>query len=372
MDINSLVAQMMEHKASDLYLTVGSPPIWRTETLIRGNQPLTDENINALLHQIASPDEISHFMQTLELNISYSDLNGNRYRVNVFKQQKKRGMVIRHVKKNIPSLEELLLPESYKEAILNKRGLILLVGQSGAGKSTSIAAMLGYLNKNANGHIITVEDPVEFLHESKSCIFTQREIGIDTHSWHDALKNALRQRPDVIYIGEIRDSETMMHAINYAETGHLCVATLHATTAAQAVERVANFFPAELRAQHLYAFAHVLKYIFAQRLVNGIKIKRELSVEILKNVGLMRPLIMKCAVSEIQDLMYRNIDAGMITFEQSLLRLFDEGRITRACAIEESDNPANMELELMRRKVASDLQEEEAQKQKVTKFSVDL
>lgn len=346
---------MLDYNASDLYLTVGVPPTWRTETLIRAQAaPLTEADVINYISQMASPQEIERFENTHELNISHSDEHLNRFRVNCFFQQKQRGVVIRHIKKKIPTIEELHLPDIYKDAILTKRGLILVVGQSGSGKSTSIAAMLDHLNRSTNSHVITVEDPVEFLHESKSCIFTQREIGIDTDSWHDALKNAMRQRPDVIYIGEIRDAETMMHAMNYAETGHLCIATLHATSASQAVERVANFFPQELRSQNLYSFAHVLKYIFAQRLVNGVKTSRELSIEILKNVGLIKPLLLKGAVPEIQDLLFRNNDIGMMTFEQSLLKLYDKRLISRVTAIEEADNPANMELELMRRRVKAE------------------
>ncbi len=368
MEINTLLTKMLEYKASDLYLLAGSAPVWRSEKVIRGAYaPLTEHDIRLLMAGIASHDEIEKFDNDKELNLAYVDADGNRYRVNFFRQRQTSGMVIRHIKKIIPNFEELKLPKVYQEAIMLKRGLILVTGQSGSGKSTSIAAMLDYLNHHGSGHVITVEDPIEYTHEHKSCLFTQREVGIDTNSWHEALKNALRQRPDVIYIGEIRDAETMIQAINYAETGHLCIATLHATSAAQTIERVANFFSDELKSQYLYSLAHVLKFIFAQRLVTGIERPLEIAIEILKNVGLIKPLIMKGSVSEIHELLHKNNDIGMMTFEQSLLKLYEEGRITRGTAIDESDHPQNMELEIMRRNSKSGKKENGP-----IKYSVDL
>ena len=374
MEMNSLLAKMLEYGASDLYLTTGSSPQWRNDKMVKGREaPLTEDEIRSLMASVATPEEMEVFHRNKELNIAYSDAQGNRYRINFFRQRQNSGMVIRHIKKIIPTFEELRLPKIYQEAIMVKRGLILVSGQSGSGKSTSIAAMLDYLNRTGSGHVITVEDPIEYTHEHKNCIFTQREVGIDTNSWHDALKNALRQRPDVIYIGEIRDTETMVQAINYAETGHLCIATLHATTASQTIERVANFFSDSQKSQCLYSLAHVLKYIFSQRLVTGASGRREIALEVLKNVGLIKPLIIKGAIHEIQELLFKNNDIGMQTFEQSLLKLYDEGRISRGTALDESDHPQNMELELMRRQnKTNSVKRDSNSGGNTTKFSVEL
>jgi twitching motility protein PilU len=356
MNVAELLAKMQEYEASDLYLTTGSSPVWRgldwkSHQIGPYGQILEQDDINQLMAQLASVDDIKKFNTEKELNIAFKDKQGGRYRINFFCQQQKSGIVIRRVRSDLPSLEGLGLPEQFKNAIMTKRGLVLVSGQSGSGKSTSIAAMLNYLNHNASAHVITIEDPIEYVHEHNRCLFTQREVGLDTNSWQEALKNALRQRPDVIYIGEIRDAETMQHAINFAETGHLCIATIHSTHAAQAVERVANFFPPEVKHQYLYSLAYSLRYIFAQRLVTGVDGGKQLATEILENVGFIRPLIMKGAITEINDLMYKNIDIGMQTFEQSLISLQEAGKITEETAIEESDNPDNMRLELMRRKV---------------------
>jgi twitching motility protein PilU len=349
MDIFPLLEKMEDYEASDLYLTVGMEPSWRGTKIIKeGLPPLVHEDILSMLEQITSDADRNRFQRTKEINLAVVDKNHNRYRVNCFFQQQMVGMVIRKMRTAIPSIEQLGLDESYKEAIMLNRGLVLVVGPSGSGKSTSIASMLEYRNLNSSGHIVTIEDPIEYVHFHKKCIFTQREIGIDTLSWSDALKNALRQRPDVIYIGEIRDKEAMENAINYAETGHLCVATLHATSASQAIERVANFFASGAKSQSLYSLAQVLKYIFAQRLVTSRTGRKIAVLEMLKNVGLMKRLITDGKVGEIKELMQRNSDIGMRTFEGSLLELYNKEIISQETAILEADHPDNMAMIIMK------------------------
>ena len=353
MDIYPYLTKMQEWKATDLYMTVGVPGTWRGVDFLRDEKApiLKSEDIYKMLESIASPEQLKQFKTTKELNLAVIDEHNNRYRVNVFMQQQKPGMVIRRVSSNIPDLSEIGLPPIYKDAIMQNRGLILVVGPSGSGKSTSIASMLDYRNKNSGGHIVTIEDPLEYIHEHKKSIFTQREIGFDTTSWQEALKNALRQRPDVIFIGEIRDAETMKHALNFAETGHLCIATLHSTSASQTIERVTNFFT-DNKPQYLYSLAQVLKYIFAQRLVKSKDSTKKIpAIEVLVNVGFMKPLITEGKIPEIKDLIARNSDIGMTTFENSLKDMLKNGLISEATAIAESDNPDNMRLHLMKSKV---------------------
>jgi twitching motility protein PilU len=340
---------MEKYEASDLYLTVGLPPSWRGNKIVQAedSKPLTNEEILGMLEQITTDSERDKFQRIKEMNLAVLGKDNNRYRANCFFQQQKVGMVIRRMHTTIPSLEDLNLELAYREAIMLNRGLVLVVGPSGSGKSTAIASMLDYRNKNGSGHIVTVEDPIEYVHEHKKCIFTQREVGIDTLSWTEALKNALRQRPDVIYIGEIRDKDSMENAINFAETGHLCIATLHATSASQAVERVGNFFATGAKTQSLYSLAQVLKYIFAQRLVSTKSGEKRSIIEILKNVGFVKPLIIEGKVPEIKDLMQKNSDYGLMTFEQSLVNLLKTGVITEETAINEADNPDNMKLQIL-------------------------
>ncbi len=352
MDAFELLHKMNEYKASDLYLTCGLPPSWRsTEFITDSEKALTREDITRIVAQLTTEDERKKFAKDKELNLAIIDHDHGRYRANFFYQQQNIGMVIRRVQDKIPSIEELKLDPSYLDAVMENRGLILVAGMSGSGKSTSIASMIDHRNRNGSGHIITIEDPIEYIHQHNKCIFTQREVGFDTHSWESALKNALRQRPDVIFIGEIRDAETMSQAMNFAETGHLCIATIHATSAAQGIERIVNFFPANLKDQYLYSLAHVLKYIFAQRLVKSVENTKVPAIEILKNVGFIKPLIMQGKITEIRDVMGKNSDIGMMTFENSLVELLNDGIISEETAISESDNPDNMRLLLMRGKV---------------------
>ena len=353
-DICELLRKMHEYNASDLYISEGFPPTWRDDEVVaQGDSPLSSEEIEEMILQLVREDEYNNFRMVKELNSAFEKDGIGRFRVNFFVQQQKSGFVIRRVMDRIPTIEELDLPPIYKEMIGEKHGLVLMAGTSGSGKSTSIAAMLNHRNKTGQGHIITVEDPIEYVHGHIGCMITQREIGIDSLTWDSALKNALRQRPDIIYIGEIRDKDVMKHALNFAETGHLCIATLHATTASQAVERVANFFPASEKEQNLYSLSQVLKYIVGQRLVPGTDGKRVMCNEIMKNVGLIRPLIKHGDIIGIKDIMNKNEDIGMGTFDQNLVRLFDEGKIAKETALEYADSPDNMSLELMKNKVVS-------------------
>lgn len=347
-ELGSLLSKMAGLNATDLYITYGFAPAWRVlDSIVPFEHgPLNDNDIQTLLHQITTPEEREFFEKTKELNIAYN-YEKWRFRVNVFYQQTHIGMVIRRVETNIPSLESLNLPHSYQEMVLEKRGLILVTGSTGAGKSTSIAGMLNHRNQHGSGHIITIEDPIEFVHTHNRCLFTQREVGIDTLSWHEALKNALRQRPDVIMIGEIRNKETMEHAMNYAQAGNLAIATLHSMNSSQAIERVMNFFPEEARMHVLYNLSLTLKAIFSQRLVTDKNGGKSLAVEVLLNHGAMKSLIAQGKVHEIRELMEKNKDVGMQTFDQALLQLYRQGIITEEVALAESDSSANLRLEIM-------------------------
>ena len=353
MDVQDLLEKMHVYEASDLYLTVGLPATWRGDKTVKDstNLKLTQEHIYDILNQIAAPEDVEKFKKDKELNLAIQSRGGDRFRVNVFFQQNWPGIVIRKMQTKIPEIDNLSLDLTYKEAIMQNRGLILVVGTSGSGKSTSVAAMLHHRNLNGAGHVITVEDPIEYVHTHRNCIFTQREVGADTHSWSEALKNALRQRPDIVYIGEIRNAETMEHAIHFAETGHLCIATMHATSASQAIERIANFFPSNSRSQYLYSLGHVLKYVFAQRLVTAKTGKKTPALEILINSGFIKPLIIEGKIGEIKEIMNRNADYGMMTFEKSLINLLNKGTITEDVAVAESDHPDNMRLSIMQTKV---------------------
>ncbi len=345
--LDPLLEKMHNLKGSDIYLTVGCPPSIRVNDSIHAEgNPLSPEDMEDIIHELLNEEQLEEFESALEFNTAISWNEHARFRVNAFRQQQHTGVVIRRIQTDIPTMEELGLPETYRELIMQPRGLVLVVGPTGSGKSSSLAAMIGCRNENGIGHIITIEDPIEFVHQHKGCIVTQRDVGIDTYSFGMALKNALRQRPDVVLIGEIRDRETMEHAINFAETGHLCVATLHANNSNQAIERVLNFFPEEKHHQVLANLAMNLKGILSQRLVPNRHGTRSIAVEIMLNQGLVRNLIEEGKIKEIKDVMEKNSDQGMYTFERSLLDLYYAGIITDEVAISESDNPANLRLKL--------------------------
>ena len=344
--IDQLFEEMIKHKASDLYLTYGCAPSIRLadRILTFSIDPLTEADLDAYMEMLLDEDQIDEFDTTLEYNTAINWQDRARFRINVFKQQQKKAIVIRQIVTQIPTLEELALPSLYGDLIMQPRGLILVVGPTGSGKSTSLAAMIGHRNINGSGHIITIEDPIEFVHTHNSCIISQRDVGIDTYSYGMALKNALRQRPDVVLIGEVRDRETMEHAINFAETGHLCLATLHANNANQAIERVLNFFPEEKHHQILLNLSLNLRAVLSQRLVTDMRGGRVLAKEIMLNTGLIKNLIEEGKVKEIKEMIERGRDQGMCTFDQSLLELVANGTITQEAAIAEADNSANLRL----------------------------
>lgn len=346
--LDPLLEQVVTHHASDLYLTFGYPPSMRISDEIHpiGRDPLTDKQIAAFLEELLDEEKRDEFDGTLELNTSINWHDRARFRINVYCQQQHTGIVFRRINTDIPTLESLNLPAVYGELIMQRRGLILVVGQTGSGKSTSLAAMIGHRNRHGSGHIITIEDPIEFVHQHAGCIISQRDVGLDTYSYGIALKNALRQRPDVVLIGEIRDRETMEHAITFSETGHLCVATLHSNNANQAIERVLNFFPEEKHAQVRLNLSLNLRGIIAQRLVLNLKNKRSLAVEIMLNNGLIKSLIEEGKIREIKELVERGRGEGMQTFDQSLFDLYTEGLIGEEVAISEADNPANLRLNI--------------------------
>lgn len=344
--LDKLLAEFVEKNATDLYLTVGAAPSFRFGSDIKPLplEPLTENDIRAILSELVSAEVIQEFESTLEYNTAINWKDTVRFRINMFRQQQATGVVMRRIQTDIPSLESLQLPNIYHDLIMEKRGLILVVGPTGSGKSTSLAAMLEHRNLQGSGHIVTVEDPVEFIHSHRNCIITQRDVGIDTYSFSIGLKNALRQTPDVIVIGEIRDRETMEHAIVFSETGHLCLATLHANNANQAIERVINFFPEEKHHQVLLNLSFNLKAILSQRLVRNTQEQRSIAIEILLNQGLVKNLIQEGRIKEIRECIEKGHDVGMQTFDQAFLELYLSGVITEEVALAESDNPANLRL----------------------------
>jgi len=345
-DINCLMQEFIEKDATDLYLTSGTPPFLRFGDDIKpyDTTDLTEEDLRDVLRTLVSQEIIEEFEATLEYNTAIDWHGKGRFRVNLFRQRQRTGIVMRRIQTEIPSLESLSLPKIYGDLIMEKRGLILVVGPTGAGKSTSLASMLEHRNVNGFGHIITIEDPIEFIHQHKRCIITQRDVGIDTYSFGIGLKNALRQTPDVIVIGEIRDKETMEHAIVFAETGHLCLATLHANNTNQAIERVINFFPEERHTQILLNLSFNLKAILSQRLVSNKKSSRSIVIEIMLNQGLIKNLIREGRIKEIKECIEKGRDSGMQTFDQSLMDLYTQDIISEEAALAESDNPANLLL----------------------------
>ncbi|MBF0168043.1 MAG: PilT/PilU family type 4a pilus ATPase [Alphaproteobacteria bacterium] len=347
--IRTWLATMIAHKGADLYITHGAPPTMRGDGgfNILQREPLDDEAIAAVLADITTPAQREEFEEVCELNMAL-DLGKTqgRFRINAMKQRQHTAMVIRRITAQVPTMESLGLPQVLGDLVLEKRGLVILVGGTGSGKSTTLAAMIDHRNASAPGHIITIEDPIEYIHDHKRCIVTQREVGVDTQSFDTALKNTLRQKPDVILIGEIRDANSMQQSINIAETGHLALATLHANNANQAIERVLNFFEKEMHHQILLNLSLNLKGIVSQRLVAKAGGGRALALEILLNQGLIKDLVRKGEVKEIKPVMAANTDLGMQTFDQCLFRLFVEGAIDEETALAEADSPSDLKLQM--------------------------
>lgn len=348
MDLDKLLQLMIQKNGSDLFITADAPISMKVNGTIAPvtKSALTPEQSMTLVKSVMTPSQIKEFDETLECQFAISDKQQNaRFRVSAFVQKDCAGMVLRKIETKIPTVEQLNLPPILNEIAMKKRGIVLLVGATGTGKSTTLAAMMGYRNENSRGHIITIEDPIEYVHEHKGCIITQREVGIDTKSFEAGLKNALRQAPDVILIGEIRTRETMDYAIQYAETGHLVFATLHATNANQALERIIHFFEAKHHEQILMDLSLNLRAIVAQQLIATPDGKsRRPAIEILLNSQLIGDYIRKGEIHEIKPVMKRSREIGMQTFDQALFDLYENGDITYRDAIKHADSPNDLRL----------------------------
>ena len=347
--INDLLKLMTSRNGSDLFLTGDFPPAVKVDGKIAkvSPQPLTAAHTLALARSIMNDKQAAEFERTKECNFAIAPPGVGRFRVNAFIQQGKVGMVLRVIPQVIPTITALGLPPVLSEMVMTKRGLMILVGATGSGKSTTLAAMIDHRNENSYGHIITIEDPVEFVHPHKNCVVTQREVGLDTDSWESALKNTLRQAPDVILMGEIRDRETMEHAVAFAETGHLCMATLHANSANQALDRIINFFPEERRTQLLMDLSLNLRGLVSQRLVPKQDGKgRFAAVEILINTPLISDLIFKGDVAEIKEIMKKSRNLGMQTFDQALFDGFEDNKITFEDALRNADSVNDLRLQI--------------------------
>ncbi|MGB5332542.1 MAG: PilT/PilU family type 4a pilus ATPase [Woeseiaceae bacterium] len=345
----NLLRKMVERDGSDLFLTAAFPPAIKVDGTVHKatDTPLSPDQAAMMVRSIMNDKQIKEFDSTKECNFAIAPQGIGRFRVSAFIQQGMVGAVLRTITTEIPSLEDLELPPILKDIVMNKRGLCIVVGGTGSGKSTTLAAMIGHRNENSRGHIISIEDPVEYVHPHKGCVITQREVGVDTETWHAALKNTLRQAPDVILIGEIRDKETMEYGIQFAETGHLCLATLHANSANQAMDRIINFFPEERRQQLLMDLSLNTKAFIAQRLIpreGGIG--RIAAMEIMLNTPLVQDLIFKGEVGQIKEIMAKSTRLGMQTFDQALFYLFEEGTITYEEAMRNADSKNELRLRI--------------------------
>jgi twitching motility protein PilU len=347
-NIQEFFNRMIELEASDLYLTVARPPMYRVDGKIQGGgeHAFTPAELKDLCQAILNEKQRLEFAEALEMNMAMSLPGVARFRVNVFQQRGSVGMVIRRIKADVMSVDEMGLPSILKDVVMTKRGLVLVVGATGSGKSTSLAAMIDHRNAHEAGHIITIEDPIEFVHKHKQSVVTQREVGFDTLSFQAALKNTLRQAPDVILIGEIRDTETMEAAIVFAETGHLCLGTLHSNNANQAIERIMNFFPRERHAQIYLQLSLNLRAIISQRLIPTLDGKRVAALEILLDTPRLKDLIRKGEVDALKEGMEQGIQEGCQTFDQALFRLYKDGKIGLDQALNNADSANNLRLKI--------------------------
>jgi twitching motility protein PilU len=348
MDFKKYLTELATKDGSDLYLSTGAVPSAKFEGELI---PISDERVavgevEIIAREIMDDQQWEDFQQELEMNLAISIAGVGRFRVNIFKQRNQFALVARNIKGDIPELKDLGVPEHLKDVVMSQRGLILFVGATGSGKSTSLAALIDHRNANAGGHIITIEDPIEFIHRHKKSIVNQREVGVDTRSFHSALVNTLRQAPDVILIGEVRDMETMEHCLAFSETGHLAISTLHANNANQALDRIINFFPEQKRAQVLSDLSLNIKAIVSQRLVKTIDGKRTAAIEILLNTSTIRELILKGDVEGIKEIMGKSENLGMQTFDSSLYNLVKAGKISESEALRHADSVNNLRLRL--------------------------
>ncbi len=353
------LSAMGEQKASDMYLTVGFPPTLRgdKELIKIADECLSPEDINEILNSMLTNRQKRDFEAHMELNTALDMGQHGRFRVNVMRQRQFPALVIRRITSEIPSFSDLRLPKILGKLAMEKRGLIMITGMTGSGKSTTLAAMIDERNRTSNGHIITIEDPIEFFHEHKGCVVTQREVGVDTESFATAMKNSLRQRPDVILVGEIRDREVMEQALSIAETGHLCLATIHTNNSYQAIERVVNLFPEDYHNQIRLNLSMNLKAIISQRLLPSISQGMAPAIEVMLNQGLVRELILKGDIGKIHDVMEQNNSIGMCTFDQSLMKLFQDGLISEEIAITNSDKPSDMKIKIQQVKLVDSSRE---------------
>ncbi len=357
--MQTLLKKLVTKNGSDLFITSGFPPAIKIDGDVHraAEQRLTPEQSATLVRAIMNDKQAKEFDATQECNFAINPQGIGRFRVSAFVQKGEVGAVLRRIVTEIPTVEELELPEILKDIVMTKRGLVILVGATGSGKSTTLAAMLGHRNANSRGHIITIEDPVEYVHPHNQCVVTQREVGVDTEGWHSALKNTLRQAPDVILIGEIRDRETMEYGIQFAETGHLCLATLHANSANQALDRIINFFPEEKRDQLLQDMSLNMKSIISQRLIpRESGMGRIAAMEILLHSPLVADLIYKGSVAELKEVMKKSNRLGMNTFDQSLFDLFEAGQISYEECLKNADskNDVRLRIKLESKRAASD------------------
>jgi len=346
--IRKLLQIMVKQDASDLYITSEMPPSYRINSKV---VPLKQEALSAvqceqLANATMSEKQRAEFSETMEMNLAIAYDEMGRFRVNIFRQRGDVGMVIRKITTDVPTIDDLNLPEVFKDIIMNKRGLIIMVGATSSGKSTSLAAMIDHRNRNAAGHIITIEDPIEFVHKHRKSVVTQREVGTDTLDFQSALKNALRQAPDLILVGEIRDRQTMEHALEFAETGHVCVATLHANNSNQALERIRNFFPEELHLQVQLNLSMNMKAILSQRLVRTVDGGRTVATEILVNTARVADQIINWDITGIKETMMNGGNYGMNTFDQALLELWKDGRIAEDEALKNADAVNDLRLRM--------------------------
>lgn len=345
--MHDLLRTMTQKDGSDLFITAGAPPSIKIDGAMTqlSNQALSPQHTQVLVRSIMNDKQSAEFDETQECNFAISLPGVSRFRVNAFTQRGSVGVVLRVIRSDIPEFEDLNLPEILQDIAMTKRGLVIFVGATGSGKSTSLAAMVGYRNENSKGHIITIEDPIEFVHNHRNCIVTQREVGVDTDTYEIALKNTLRQAPDVILIGEIRDRETMEYAIAFAETGHLCLSTLHANSTNQALDRIINFFPEERRSQLLMDLSLNLKSLISQRLIPLAQGEgRAAAVEIMINTPLMSDMIFKGNVHEMKELISKSNELGMQTFDQHLFNMHEEGKITYEDALRNADSVNDLRL----------------------------
>jgi twitching motility protein PilU len=377
MTFDDYLTILARNDGSDLFLSTGAPPCAKFHGKLKplSKEPFLPGEIKSIAYTMMDSEQIIEFEQELEMNLAYHIPRVGRFRVNIFKQRNEISLVARNIVTEIPNVDALGLPPILKDVIMTKRGLVLFVGATGSGKSTSLAALIDHRNTNSSGHIITIEDPIEFLHKHKRSIINQREIGMDTRSFHQALKNTLRQAPDVILIGEIRDRETMEHALAFAETGHLCISTLHANNANQALDRIINFFPEDRRNQLLLDLSLNLKCFVSQRLVPTEDGKRAAAIEILLGTPTVAQAIHKGEIETIKEIMSKSENAGMQTFDSALFKLYESGKISFEDALKNADSANNLRLQIKLRSsrgVPEGSAEEMEKQEQASSFSLSI